>query len=162
MWKEGDKVIFIVRVVERDVIAISNAAVTLCGQVATSSSSSGSIEKPGFKASAVFVGVQKGLDQLSPPEKEKLIKKTNAVFSFIVTAAEKHTWYVDMKRGTVGTGSIKSDVTVQVSDADFVDLASGRLQAQKAFMSGKIKVSGNLALAGKLEGVLALAKGAKL
>jgi multifunctional beta-oxidation protein len=31
MWKEGNKVIFQTRVVERDVIAISNAAVELVG-----------------------------------------------------------------------------------------------------------------------------------
>ena len=48
-------------------------------------------------------------------------------------------------------------MTVQVQDADFLDLAAGKLQPQKAFMSGKIKIKGNMGLSTKLEGVLKLA-----
>jgi putative sterol carrier protein len=48
-------------------------------------------------------------------------------------------------------------MTVSVADKDFQDLAAGTLQAQKAFMSGKIKIKGNMGLANKLEAVLKLA-----
>ena len=52
-------------------------------------------------------------------------------------------------------------MTILVQDKDFIDLASGKLQAQKAFMSGKIKIKGNMGLANKLEGLLKLAAPSK-
>ncbi len=48
-------------------------------------------------------------------------------------------------------------MTVIVNDKDFLDLAAGTLNAQKAFMSGKIKIKGNMGLSAKLEAVLKLA-----
>lgn len=54
--------------------------------------------------------------------------------------------------GSVAIGKpVKADMTVIVSDNDFMDLASGKLQPQKAFMQGKIKVKGNVGLASKLD-----------
>jgi cytoskeletal protein CcmA (bactofilin family) len=41
----------------------------------------------------------------------------------------------------------------------FVALADGKLNAQKAFMTGQLKVKGNIMLATKLDGVLKASKG---
>ncbi|KAJ3038505.1 hypothetical protein HK097_003156 [Rhizophlyctis rosea] len=199
MWKEGNKVIFRVRVVERDEIAISNAAVELAGSGSASpqaapAAGAGGVDVPGFGASKVFQQIQAGLAGLTADEKNSIVKKvgfqlkldstvrdevqtridvpqTKAIFAFDITNKEgkKQSWFVDVKNADAGVGagaptSGKADMTVSVSDVDFLELASGKLNPQKAFMAGKIKVKGNMGLAAKLDGVLKLAapKKAKL
>ncbi|KAI8901668.1 hypothetical protein BC833DRAFT_617445 [Globomyces pollinis-pini] len=164
MWKEGNKVIFITKVVERDVVVISSAAVDLktksAGPAKTVAAGS-SINVPGYGASQVFLAIEKGLGSLSKEQRAKEIKKTKAVFAFDIANKDKkvQSWFIDMKNGegSVGVGSTKADMTISVGDKDFLDLASGSLQPQKAFMSGKIKIKGNMGLAAKLEPVLKLA-----
>lgn len=166
MWKEGNKIIFITKVLERNVLAISNAAVELRTAASEApkakvSAAPASLEVGGFGASQIFAGIQSGLGGLSKDDRVKIVKKTNAIFAFQVTNGERKTqaWFVDVKNGegSVGIGAIKADMTIQVGDKDFLDLAKGTLQPQKAFMSGKIKIQGNMGLANKLEAVLKLA-----
>ena len=135
MWKEDSKVIFVTKVVERNVVAISNAAVELriAGDSKTASAkpevSKTFVEIAGFGASLVFAGIQKGLAALPASEKAKLIKKTNSVFAFTITNGEKkvQSWFVDVKNGegSVGVGAVKADMTIAVQDKDFLLLANG-------------------------------------
>lgn len=55
---------------------------------------------------------------------------------------------------TAGPAKPKADVTISLSDETFQALADGKLNGQKAFMSGKLKVKGNIMLATKLDTVL--------
>ena len=48
----------------------------------------------------------------------------------------------------------KPDCTIIMKDADFLSLASGKLNGQQAFMQGKLKLKGNMMLAQKLGGLL--------
>lgn len=46
------------------------------------------------------------------------------------------------------------DCTVKVSMADFMDIASGKQNAQMAFMMGKLKVDGDMSVALQLGSIL--------
>jgi putative sterol carrier protein len=98
-----------------------------------------------FAATAIFKLLEQGVTSLPEKDRKALLNKTKAVFEFNLKndAGETQTWFADLKNGNgaVGAGpapSGKADMTVAISDKDFVELASGRLNAQKAFMSGKV------------------------
>ena len=48
----------------------------------------------------------------------------------------------------------KPNVTLTLEDEDMMDLGIGKLNPQKAFMSGKLKVTGNVMLTQKLQPLL--------
>jgi putative sterol carrier protein len=52
-----------------------------------------------------------------------------------------------------GKGKVKPSVSITIKDQDFIDLASGKLNGQKAYMTGKLKARGQLMLAMKLDSV---------
>lgn len=87
----------------------------------------------------------------------EMAKKTRAVFQFNIKGKgnAKGVWTVDLKQGAVMAAAAKpkADCTISVSDDNFVGLVSGSLNPQKAFLSGKIKVSGNIMLAQKLDSI---------
>ncbi|KTF87854.1 hypothetical protein cypCar_00038875 [Cyprinus carpio] len=56
--------------------------------------------------------------------------------------------------GSLRSGASKADVIFTVSDEDFMEVVKGKLNPQKAFFSGKLKVRGNIMLSQKLEAVL--------
>jgi len=58
---------------------------------------------------------------------------------------------------SVGSGA-KADVTIKVTDDDLILLTEGKLNPMQAFMQGKIKVSGQIGLAQKLDAVFKAGK----
>lgn len=52
-------------------------------------------------------------------------------------------------------------VTLNLSDADFAQLVSGKANAQRLFMGGKLKIKGNIMKATKMEPILKKAQAAK-
>jgi len=168
MWKEGNKIIYQVRVLERDVIAISNGAVILNGSGGSAAAqpsagpkiSGDSVGVPGFSSSAVFEQLLQKMVASSADERKSQVKKVKGVFVFDIKNKDGQTqkWFIDLKNGEgkVGLNAPpgKADVSISVSDADFVEIANGRLNAQKAFTSGRIKAKGALMLATKLGDVL--------
>jgi len=85
--------------------------------------------------------------------------QTNAVFEFHVKNAggKELVQTIDLKKDATvyeGPAKGKADCIINLGDDTFADLADGKLNGQKAFMSGKLKVKGNIMLATKLDGVL--------
>ena len=80
----------------------------------------------------------------------------NGVFLFNISGGPggaTASWTVDAKNNVgVRQGKPpKADCTIAISDADMVALSTGKLNGMSAFMSGKMKVTGNMGLAQKLD-----------
>lgn len=90
------------------------------------------------------------------------IKSANGVFVFTLKnrAGETESWNIDLKEtGAVAKGvPEKSDVTLSLADEDFQKLVDGKAQAQRLFMTGKLKVKGDVMKATKAEVVLKSAR----
>lgn len=117
------------------------------------------VNVPGFKCSAIFQQMQASIEKGPSEQKEATIKQVKGIFEFQVKNAEgkEQIWTADIKKtGAIiaGKGSDKPDITLILSDDVLGDLAAGKLNGQKAFMTNKLKIKGNMALAMKLDGVL--------
>ncbi|KAK4697539.1 hypothetical protein P7C71_g551, partial [Lecanoromycetidae sp. Uapishka_2] len=116
-----------------------------------------SLKSDSFPSSAAFDAINSSL-QSDDAERKDAVKKGNAVFAFTLknNAGETESWFIDLKqKGEVGKGTPeKADVTLSLSDEDFGKLVSGKTQAQRLFMSGKLKIKGDVMKATKMEPVL--------
>ncbi|KAK9679801.1 short chain dehydrogenase [Popillia japonica] len=116
-------------------------------QTLETSSSSGA-SSDGGKVEKLFDTIQKSLN-------EELVKKTQAVYQFVLTGEESGKWYLDLKNqsGAYGKGEapIKVDATLTMDSKNFSAMFEGKLKAANAYMMGKLKISGNLQSAMKLE-----------
>ena len=83
-------------------------------------------------------------------------KSINAIYQFTVTGPNGGDWTINLKDapGVTAGKAEKPGCTVTVGDADFVSIVEGKLNAQQAFMSGKLKIAGDMSLAMKLGQVL--------
>ena len=54
----------------------------------------------------------------------------------------------------VQTGAHASpNITISMKESDYLDMINGKLNGQMAFMSGKLKISGDMGLAMRLQGL---------
>ncbi|XP_069963750.1 hydroxysteroid dehydrogenase-like protein 2 [Bactrocera oleae] len=92
------------------------------------------------------------IETLLSPE---LVQKTQAVFQFNIVGEEKGTWHLDLKNGAGSCGNgepkVSPDATLTMKANNFHDMFSGKLKAATAYMTGKLKISGDLNKAMKLE-----------
>lgn len=83
-------------------------------------------------------------------------QQVKAIYQWNITKDGKEAgiWTVDLKNGDgelySGKAKKKAGCTITISDDDFVAMTTGELDGMKAFMSGKMKVTGNIMLAQKL------------
>jgi putative sterol carrier protein len=62
-------------------------------------------------------------------------------------------WKVDVRDGNVSVseGTGEADVTITTSESDFEKIASGDMNPTSAYMSGKLKIKGDMGAAMKLQ-----------
>jgi putative sterol carrier protein len=78
---------------------------------------------------------------------------TNAVIQYDVSGEGGGTWHAIVKDGacTVAPGpATNPNLTLQIAAQDWLDMLSGKQSGQMLFMSGKLKVKGDMGLAMKL------------
>lgn len=114
-----------------------------------------SSEASGGKVADLFSKIQTAIN----PE---MSEKINALYEFNLAGKEEGVWHIDLRTGKAAAGSgpapSKPDATLKMNSDKFVDLFSGKLKASTALMTGKLKVSGNLQKAMKLEKLLSSLK----
>jgi len=95
------------------------------------------------------------------PEKLKakpdVVQKINAVYQFNISGPSGGLWSVDCTQpgGLVSSGTAaNARCTVTAKDDDFLNIVNGKMNPQMAFMSGKLKIQGDMGMAMKLQQIL--------
>ena len=81
----------------------------------------------------------------------------NAAYAFDLSGDDGGAYHITLAdgKGEAGAGAPENpNITISMKDSDFVDLATGKLDGTAAFMSGKLKIKGDMGLAMKLQGIL--------
>jgi len=134
---------------------------------AASGSASDDVKKL-FKSALVFDEIRRRIPEDGPG----MVKDLNATYRFECSTKDKegktvkYSWFIDAKNGE---GAVKdnnteskADCTFILSDDDFINLASGKSNPQMAFMSGKMKIKGNLPKALKFDAVVLKKRGKEI
>ncbi|XP_053321808.1 hydroxysteroid dehydrogenase-like protein 2 [Spea bombifrons] len=86
---------------------------------------------------------------------EDAVKSTQGIYQFVLSGADEGKWFLDLKNDKGGAGkgepTHKADVIMSMDSEDFVKMFTGKLKPTMAFMSGKLKIKGDMGLAMKLE-----------
>lgn len=87
------------------------------------------------------------------------IQGMNATYQFNITGENGGQYWVKCADGEVTQGeglAESSNITLTIEDKNFSDLLTGKLNGQTAFLTGKLKIQGDMGLAMKLQSIFAL------
>ena len=103
--------------------------------------------------------VKETFDQMASRFKAARAAGTNAVVQYDISGDGGGTWHAVIKDGactvTSGPGTNPS-LTLQMAAQDWLDMTGGKQSGQMLFMSGKLKLKGDMGLAMKLGSMFAM------
>ena len=114
---------------------------------------SGGASEGAAPEAAVDVGAADIIAAIDQYVKENpgIAEKAQTVFKLELSEPNS-VWTIDLKGGSSGAGeTAKPDVTLKLSEADYVALQKGEADAMKLFTTGKVKVAGDMGAVNKLE-----------
>ncbi|MFS8071085.1 MAG: SDR family NAD(P)-dependent oxidoreductase, partial [Byssovorax sp.] len=164
MWKESDtKIIFRCRIKERDKVVINNACIELYTEIPTvkakpkaapaaaaaavaAAAPAPTADDGNLVSGDIFVAIK---DYIS--KNPDLVGQVSTVFQFELINPDS-SWLIDVKngKGSVVAGKGAADVTLTLSDEDFLAMTSGAADPQKLYFAGKLKIGGNVMASQKL------------
>src|SRR5688572_9534214 len=103
--------------------------------------------------------VQETFDQMASRFKADRAAGTNAAIQYDISGEGGGTWHAVIKDGacTVASGpATNPSLTLQMAAQDWLDMTSGKQSGQMLFMSGKLKLKGDMGLAMKLGSMFAV------
>ncbi|KPK53546.1 MAG: hypothetical protein AMJ63_06035 [Myxococcales bacterium SG8_38_1] len=110
----------------------------------------GGPEEPDEVVEATAADIIAAIDQYLK-DKPAIAEKAQTVFQLQLSDPDS-VWTIDLKGGAAGPGdAAKPDVTLKLSEANYVALQKGEADAMKLFTTGKVKVAGDMMAVNKLE-----------
>jgi len=93
-------------------------------------------------------------DELPNQIDSEKVKGINATYQWDIGGDNGGKWWVKLSDGNadVGEGEAENpDITLTVDDQNWMDIVNGKLNGQMAFLTGKLKIQGDMTLAMKLQ-----------
>jgi len=100
--------------------------------------------------------VKETFDLMASRFKPEKAAGVSAVIQYEISGEGGGTWNATIQDGTcaVASGAVASpSLTLTISGQDWLDMLAGKLSGQMAFMSGKLKLKGDMGLAMKVSGM---------
>lgn len=102
--------------------------------------------------------VKETFDNMASRFRAEKAAGVNATIQYDITGDQGGTWNAVIKDGAcnVNQGAATSpNLTLTMSSQDWLDMTGGKLSGQMAFMSGKLKLKGDMGLAMKVGSIFA-------
>ena len=97
--------------------------------------------------------VKETMDLMATRFKPERAQGVSAVIQYEISGDGGGTWHATVKDGSCAItqgAAASSTLTLSMASPDWLDMIAGKLSGQMAFMQGKLKLKGDMALAMKI------------